>query len=63
MFSLGADEQIEIRKKADTQIYDNSENSKVYIYFLLNNEVQDENGNIIFLKNGESRTLEENEYF
>ena len=66
MYSLGANEQIEIRDVVKVQIYDNTDYSKVYVYFKLNNEKS--SGEVEFLPAGTaeeptSYILQEGEYF
>lgn len=67
MFTIGANEQIEIREPVEVYVYDetNGQNgyNPTYVYFNINNEIANDNGQIIFLENNKTKILEEGEYF
>lgn len=71
MFSIGANEQIEVREPVVVYVYDETNTgatgpSPIYVYFNLKDEIPDEQGRIYFLtKDGpdSTRILNEGEYF
>jgi hypothetical protein len=67
MFTIGANEQIEIREPVEVYVYDetNGQNgyNPTYVYFNINNELANDNGQIVFLENNKTKILEEGEYF
>jgi hypothetical protein len=67
MFSIGANEQIEVREPVVVYVYDETNTgatgpSPIYVYFNLKNEIA-ENGKIYFLRKDETKVLNEGEYF